>query len=246
MLSARVKLHLDITGYNGTLEQLVEERTSEVVELKNTLLTTMANLVEHRDPTTGSHIERTKLYISALMSAAEKHRVYSRELSKLDLELVAQSSQLHDIGKISIPDSILMKSGELTHEEREIMKKHTTFGEDIILKIMECSKRSEFLEYARICAVSHHERWDGGGYPNNLKSKDIPLLGRFMAIADVYDALVTSRPYKRAFSHKRAMGIIVENKGTHFDPALVDLYVCINKEFQMILEKCQKKNSQSS
>ncbi|MCL2227260.1 MAG: response regulator [Oscillospiraceae bacterium] len=220
--------------FNNSLEQMVEEKTETVVELKNAILSTMAELVEYRDEITGGHIVRTQKYIKALISAMRKEGVYSDEVSKLDDELVLQSCQLHDVGKIAVKDHILNKPGKLTAEEFESIKTHTTFGESVILRLKAKTTDSDFLEYARIFAVSHHEKWDGSGYPKKQKGEEIPLLGRIMAIGDVYDALVERRPYKDAYSHKKSTGIILEGRGSHFDPLLTDLFDKINHEFEKI------------
>jgi len=242
LLLKRVELHLKFFDYSHNLERMVEEKTGEVISLRNSVLRTMAELVEQRDTVTGKHIERTQLYIRTLIKAAKRRGLYEDELAELDEELVLQSSLLHDIGKISIPDAILLKPDSLTHDERELMKQHTTFGESIILSIMSNAESNDFLECARVFAVSHHERWDGNGYPHGLKGTEIPLLGRIMAIADVYDALVTDRPYKKAFSHGRAAGIIMDGHGTLFDPTLVDLFVEDNGEFEMISTAFKARN----
>jgi len=219
---------------NNNLEQLVNEKTETVVELKNAILSTMAELVEYRDEITGGHIIRTQKYIKALMDAMRGKRVYADEVGALDEELVLQSCQLHDVGKIAVKDSVLSKPGRLTDEEFDSIKKHTDFGEKVILQLKEKTMDSDFLEYARIFAVSHHEKWDGSGYPRGLVGEEIPLLGRMMAIGDVYDALVEPRPYKDAFTHERARCIILEGKGKHFDPLLTDLFEAIHDEFEKI------------
>ncbi|MCL2249980.1 MAG: response regulator [Oscillospiraceae bacterium] len=224
----------ELLFFNNSLEQLVEEKTEAVVVLKNAILSTMAELAEYRDEITGWHIVRTQRYIKALLDAMRRSGVYSAEVSMLDEDLVVQSCQLHDVGKISVKDSILSKPGRLTDEEFESIKEHTIFGEKIILRLKEKAIDSDFLEYARIFAVSHHEKWDGSGYPAGLAGEEIPLLGRMMAICDVYDALVESRPYKPPFSHEKSRGIILEGRGKHFDPLLVDLFDSINGEFERI------------
>ena len=141
---------------------------------------------------------------------------------------------MHDVGKISVSDLILLKPGKLTPEEFETMKNHTLFGEQVILRLKEKISDNDFVEYARIFAISHHEKWDGSGYPHGLAGESIPLLGRIMAIGDVYDALVESRPYKKAFSHEKAVEIITEGKGTHFDPSLVALFEEIHPQFKQV------------
>lgn len=234
LLLKRIDVHLQLIDYRHNLEQMVKDKTTEIVTLKNAVLKTTAELVEQRDKTTGYHIERTERYIEIMMCKMKERGVYKDEVNSLDMDLVLQSSQLHDVGKISIKDSILLKPGELTAEEFEEMKKHTTFGEAIIARIKESTTDSKFLDYASIFAVSHHEKWDGSGYPRGLKGEDIPLLGRVMAIADVYDALITKRPYKEADSHDVAVSIIKDGRGTHFDPQLVDLFLDVNSEFEKV------------
>jgi putative two-component system response regulator len=150
---------------------------------------------------------------------------YLDELLSWDIELFLQSSQLHDVGKISIHDNILLKPDKLTDGEFEEMKKHAIFGEEIIDRIQKNTQENAFLTHAKIMAGSHHEKWDGSGYPRGATGKDIPLQGRIMAIADVYDALVSKRPYKEPFSHDKAMQIMRESRGTHFDPVILDVFV---------------------
>ncbi|MCL2199634.1 MAG: response regulator [Defluviitaleaceae bacterium] len=227
----------ELLFFNNNLTQIVDEKTETVVELKNAILSTMAELVEYRDEITGGHIIRTQRYIKALMDAMKANEIYANEVSFLDEELVLQSCQLHDVGKISIEDSILNKAGKLTPEEYEAIKNHTTFGEKVILRLKEKTMDSDFLDYAQTFAVAHHEKWDGSGYPKGLKGEEIPLLGRMMAIGDVYDALVEPRPYKDAFPHEKAVDIIMEGRGVHFDPILADLFEKINHEFGRISDE---------
>jgi len=226
--------HDKLSAFNNNLKQMVEEKTETVVTLKNAVISTMAELVEYRDEITGGHITRTQNYIKALVDGMLDDGVLTKELSEMNIGLVLQSSQLHDVGKIAISDTILNKSGKLTDDEFEKIKTHTTIGEKAILKLKERAIDSDFLEYAKIIAISHHEKWDGSGYPYGLKGNDIPLWGRLMAVADVYDALVESRPYKEAFSHAEAVDIILTGKGSHFDPVLVDVFEKINLKFKQI------------
>jgi len=232
LLLKRIEAHLlvetqrkELQYFNENLQKMVEEKTQNILELQNALLKTMAELVECRDDITGGHIERTQRGVKIMLEAIEKSGIYREETKGWDVNLLLQSCQLHDVGKISIDDNILKKSGKLTTEEFDQMKKHTIFGEQVIDKIKTMAKESDFLIYAKIFAASHHEKWDGTGYPHGLKGNDIPLLGRIMAIADVYDALTSERPYKKAFPHEEAVRIITEGGGTQFDPALVDLFV---------------------
>jgi len=231
LLLKRIEVHIlvedqrkELKYFNENLQKMVEEKTQSVIELQNALLKTMAELVECRDDITGGHIERTQKGIKILLDEIERNGLYSEETRGWDVDLLLQSCQLHDVGKISIDDNILKKPGKLTEEEFNDMKKHASFGEQIIEKIETLAKESDFLNYAKIFAASHHERWDGSGYPRGLKGNKIPLLGRIMAIADVYDALVSERPYKDAFSHEEAVRIITEGSGTQFDPSLVEVF----------------------
>ena len=214
----------ELKNFNDNLQEMVEKKTQNVLDLQNALLKTMAELVECRDDITGGHIERTQKGVKVLVEEVIAEGLYSEETKSWDIALILESCQLHDVGKISVDDSILKKPGKLTDEEFELMKNHASFGEEIIEKIQTLAKESEFLTYAKIFASSHHEKWDGTGYPRKLKEYDIPLLGRIMAIADVYDALISERPYKKAFTHEEAAKIINEGSGRQFDPVLVNVF----------------------
>ncbi|MCL2218853.1 MAG: response regulator [Chitinispirillia bacterium] len=245
LLLKRIELHLlvesqkkelsdqkdELVRFNTNLRGMVEAKTKTVIELQDALLRTMAELVECRDDITGGHIERTQSYLETLLNAMERKGLYKEEMAVWDIPLALRSAQLHDVGKIAVKDSILNKPGRLTPEEFEEIKKHTAFGGMVIDKIKEGTTEQAFLEYAKIFALTHHEKWDGSGYPAGLKGEEIPLLGRLMAIADVYDALCSDRPYKKAFSHEDAVRIIMEGRGTHFDPALTDLFMSVADEF---------------
>jgi putative two-component system response regulator len=162
--------------------------------------------------------------------------LYKEEVKSWDREFFLQSSQLHDLGKISISDSILLKPGRLTPEEFETMKNHTLFGVKIIEEIEKDTPDNSFLQYAKVLAGTHHEKWDGSGYPDGLKGHDIPLPGRLMAIADVYDALISVRPYKEPISHEKAVNIIAEGKGSHFEPGLIDMFLLVADKFAQLVE----------
>jgi len=222
----------ELKYFNDNLQKMVEEKTQNVLDLQSALLKTIAELVECRDDITGSHIERTQKGLEIMVKEIERSGIYYEETKDLNLNLLLQSCQLHDVGKISISDNILRKPGKLTSEEFDEMKKHTSFGEQIIEKIESLSKESAFLKYAKIFATYHHEKWDGSGYPYGLKENKIPLFGRIMAIADVYDALVSVRPYKNAFPHEQAVQIIKEGSGTQFDPELVKLFIQTAEQFR--------------
>jgi len=226
----------ELKYFNDNLQKMVNDKTQGVLELQNALLKTMAELVEYRDDITGKHIERTQQGIKTLLDEIERAGIYQEERKDWDINLLVQSCQLHDVGKIYISDNILRKPGKLTKEEFEDMKIHTRIGKQIVEKVEMLARESDFLKYAKTFAESHHEKWDGTGYPYGLKGEDIPLLGRIMSVADVYDALVSVRPYKNAFSHEEAVRIITEGSGTQFDPKLVEIFLNVEKEFKDIYE----------
>jgi len=232
LLLKRIDLHVmfemqrqELLKHNLSLESKVEEKTRTVMELQATILKAVAELVECRDNTTGDHIGRTQHYLDVLITLLVEHDKYSLELSVIDIPLFIMSSQLHDVGKVSIKDSILLKPEKLDDEEFEEMKKHTTYGVNIIKRIESSTSDNEFLHYAEVCAGTHHEKWDGTGYPNGLEGENIPLLGRLMAIVDVYDALTNDRPYKKAFDHETAIKIINDGLGTQFDPVICEVFI---------------------
>jgi putative two-component system response regulator len=223
---------LELQNFNNNLQKMVEEKTEKVLELQNAILKTVADLVESRDDATGGHVERTQYGLQVLINAMQELGLYRDQMQNWDLNLMLQSSQLHDVGKISISDSILNKPGKLTPEEFEEIKTHTTLGIKIIERIEASTSENDFLMYAKIFAGTHQEKWDGSGYPLGLIGENIPLPGRLMAIADVYDALTSDRPYKKAFSHEDAVRIIIEGRGTHFDPVLVDVFEQVADQFK--------------
>jgi putative two-component system response regulator len=234
ILRKRIETHLLLAEHTDHLERLVEEKTSKIVQLQDAILSTVAELVEFRDDNTGGHIDRTRNYLKILVEKMEERGLYKEASAIWDLEYLIQSAELHDVGKISIPDSILNKPGKLSDDEFAVMKSHAERGKEAIKRIIAKVDESEFLHQAALMAYTHHERWDGKGYPQGLKGEEIPLHGRLMAIADVYDALISERPYKRAFTHEEAVGIISEGKGTQFDPLLTDLFIDIKDEFYLI------------
>jgi len=213
-----------LLDYTDNLEIKVREKTKEVINLQNAVLATVSDLVEFRDKLTGGHVMRTTLYTKALVEHLVQRDIYREEISKWDMDFLLPSTQLHDVGKIAISDLILNKPGRLTPEEFEIMKTHVTVGVDAIERIMKNTEEHAFLTHSLYIAGTHHEKWDGTGYPMGIKGKNIPLEGRLMAIADVYDALISERPYKKAFTHEEACKIITEGSGTHFDPALAEIF----------------------
>ncbi len=239
LLLQRVYHHLlmedqkkELKNFNENLQEMVDLKTQTVVELQNAIIQGVAEIVEFRDDVTGDHIEHTQQYLAILLAALEKSGLYEKELSQWESDFFLPSSQLHDVGKIAVSDTILLKPGKLTPEEFEAIKKHTTHGVTIIQHIARKATEVEFLKYAEVFAKTHHERWDGKGYPDGTREDETPLPGRMMAIVDVYDALVSTRPYKEAYSHEKAVEIIAEGKGTQFDPMLVEVFLSISDEFK--------------
>jgi putative two-component system response regulator len=198
------------------------------------MVSVLAKMVENRDKLTGRHIDRTTEYVKILLVAMQKHDTYAQEIKDWDLEVVIPSARLHDIGKIVVTDMILNKPGSLTEDEYEQMKYHAVKGEKIIDSIIAESGNEDFLLNAKLFAGSHHERWDGTGYPRGLSGTKIPLQGRVMAIADVYDALVNVRPYKKAMAHEEAVEIIRNGSGTNFDPQIVEVFLEVSELFAQV------------
>ena len=223
-----------LKDYANNLEGKVRDKTAEVFNLQNAVLATVADLVEFRDKSTGGHIACTQLYLKVLTDELIRQGIYKEELSGWDMDFFLTSALLHDVGKIAIPDIILNKPGKLTKEEFEIMKTHVDVGVATIEKIMHNAKEHAFLRHTLYIVGTHHEKWDGSGYPIGLKGEDIPLEGRLMAIADVYDALISERPYKKAFSHEESCKIIEAGSGTHFDPILVEVFRQVADEFAKV------------
>jgi putative two-component system response regulator len=232
---------LALKDYNGNLQQMVRKQTRQVIELQNSILNAITEMVEFRDDVTGGHIERTQSYLKLLVDALLREKIYWDEVSAWNLEFLIPSAQLHDVGKIAISDAILNKPGKLTPEEFEIMKTHAAAGETAIEGIMKTTSENNFLYHAKIFAGTHHEKWDGSGYPRGLKNSLIPLQGRLMAIADVYDALIAARPYKKPLCAQEAERIILEGREKHFDPVLVDLFRELAPRFAQIAEHCNTK-----
>jgi putative two-component system response regulator len=238
LLLKRVDVHMlmesqkrRLEELNGHLNSLVEQKTRAVLELQRAILVTVSDLVECRDDVTGSHVDRTESFLRILVNEMQARGVYSEAMGSWDKDILIQSAQLHDVGKIAIRDSVLLKPAKLTEEEFNYMKKHTTFGELVIDKIQQSTNESMFLTHAKIMAGAHHEKWDGTGYPRGMAGFDIPLQGRMMAIADVYDALVSARPYKAAFPHEEAVNIIKSESGRHFDPVIAEVFVAASGKF---------------
>jgi putative two-component system response regulator len=227
VLLNRIAHHLHI-------EELLKKRTERLERLQDGILEVVVDMVESRDKVTGGHIERTSQYIQILMETMLEKGIYAEEMKGWDLDTVISSARLHDVGKIAVSDVILNKPARLTPDEYEEIKKHAPEGEHIVKRIIAKTGEETYLHHAKLFAACHHEKWDGTGYPGQLKGEDIPLEGRIMSIADVYDALVSERPYKKPYTHEWAVKIIQEDSGKHFDPVIADVFCMAEDAFATV------------
>jgi len=211
----------------------VAERILQL-ETREALIFAMAKLAESRDPETGQHLERVQKFSLVLCRELAIDSPYSDRITPDFIRLIYQTSPLHDIGKVGIPDAVLQKPGKLTPEEFDVMKQHTEIGANAIRATLEHSPSAKFLQMALEIALSHHEKFDGTGYPHGLSGEAIPLSGRIIALVDVYDALTSKRVYKQAFTHLKSREIIVDGRGKHFDPIIVDAFLRAEVEFDTI------------
>jgi putative two-component system response regulator len=242
IVRARVKNHLELKAAadflrdkNAYLEQEVSRRTEEVRAIQEVTILALASLAETRDTDTGHHLLRTQQYVRLLAQKLKNHPRFAEYLSDKNIALLYKSAPLHDIGKVGIPDRILFKPGRLDPEEFDIMKTHTTIGRDAI----EHAERSlgasvDYLRIAKGLILHHQEKWDGSGYPDGLSGDAIPVYARLMAVADVYDALISSRVYRKGLLHEQVVQIIIDGKGSHFDADIVDAFVQAQDEFREI------------
>ena len=231
---ARIKNHLELKRYRDQLNREVAHRTKQLQLVQSVMIESLGTLAEYRDPETGGHIKRTQNYVKALATYLQKNERFREQLTDEYIELLYESAPLHDIGKVGITDSILLKPGKLTDEEFREMKKHAKFGSDVLGKAEIVLGTDSFIRLAKEIALNHQEKWDGSGYPNGLLGEQIPLSGRLMALADVYDALISKRVYKQPFTHEKAMRIITSESGSHFDPDIVDAFVAMESTFRNI------------
>jgi putative two-component system response regulator len=234
LVRARVRNHLELKQYRDSLEELVKERTRELQLTQAVMIESLATLAEYRDPETGGHIKRTQNYVKALAVHLKNHPKFRDELTDEMIELLYLSAPLHDMGKVGVRDHILLKPGRLDEAEFHEMQKHTIYGHDALRVTEEKLGKSTFLRLAREIAYTHQEKWDGSGYPRGLKGEKIPLPGRLMALADVYDALISKRVYKSPMPHDDAVRIILDGKERHFDPDVVDAFFELQAVFRNI------------
>ncbi|WED28019.1 HD domain-containing protein [Vibrio sp. DW001] len=226
---------------NNMLDSLHSSR-AEVENTRDIAIVSLSALAETRDNETGAHILRTQQYVKALAQNLSSHPLHSETLSASYIDILHKSAPLHDMGKVGIPDNVLLKPGKLTEEEFEIMKQHPQIGADALSFAEEQLGPCSFLNVAKEISLTHHEKWDGSGYPKQLSGSNIPISGRLMALADVYDALISKRVYKPAFSHEKAKSIILEGSGSHFDPLVVEAFLSVESEFVEIAARFKDKN----
>ncbi|MCL2189864.1 MAG: HD domain-containing protein [Defluviitaleaceae bacterium] len=225
---------LNRVAHQIKIDELLKKRTARLERLQNGILDVVVDMVESRDKINYGHVDRTSKFVRVLIECMIENNVYADEMKGWDVDIVISSSRLHDVGKIAVSDAILNKPGRLTEEEFAEMKTHAEEGEQIIEIIIKKTGDEPYLQHAKLFAGYHHEKWDGSGYPRGLQYEDIPLQGRIMAIADVYDALVTPRPYKLPMSHEEALFTIREDAGRHFDPAIIDVFCEVADKFNAI------------
>ncbi len=233
-VAARVETHLKLRRYQAHLEDLVEEQVKEISDSQISTIFALSKLSESRDKETGKHLERVQIYCKMLAEKLSREEPYNSDIDAAFIHNIFNASPLHDIGKVASPDHILLKSGKLTPEEFEIMRKHSLMGANTMEAVQQMYEKNAFINMGISIARSHHERWDGTGYPDGLKGEEIPLAARIMAIADVYDALRSNRCYKGPFSRDRSRGIIESGSGAQFDPALVKAFLALEEEFDRI------------
>ena len=235
VLFNRVKLHLN-------LDEMIKDKTAQLLEkieqmhkMHDSFVHVVANMIEHRDRESTGHLERILEYVRILIDAMTSRGVYADELTQINVGELISSSLLHDIGNISVPEAFLNKPGKLTEEEYKVIKRHPMEGENIIERIItRIGSDEEFLHSAKLFAGHHHEHWDGSGYPGGLGKTEISIQGRIMAIVDVYDALVSTRPYKKAYTHNEAVSMIMENAGKQFDPLIAEVFFEVNRKFEFV------------
>ena len=244
VLQARVRTHLQVKAYqdelnlrNRSLQSELALRMQQVDQLRDATLHVMISFAEFRDEATGHHVRRTQEYVRTLARWLYEQGRHLDVLNDSSIDQIARSAPLHDLGKVATPDHILLKPGRHTPQEQVVMRQHALHGWEMLRRAAErMGDDAHFLVYAMEIARAHHERWDGNGYPDGLAGEGIPLSARLMAVADVYDALISSRPYKPAMSHERALALICEGRGSHFDPELVEAFLCCQDHFLSIAQ----------
>ena len=236
----RIETQMELSSYKKELEKKIEEKTKHILVLEDSIIRCFCEMIECHDNETGGHVMRTVEYVKILARELAKTDKYKNIITDEYIHLFTRSAPLHDIGKIGIRDNILLKPSRLDNSEYAKIKEHTVIGAQMIENIIKESEYNEYLNMSKDLALSHHERYDGKGYPNGLKGEEIPLCARIMAVADVYDALVSHRIYKDETSHITACATIAEGRGTQFDPDVVDVFLKCEKEFEAIVQKLRE------
>ena len=231
VLIEKIHYYFNTSHDYQSLTRDVQEKKDEIIKKQDATLKSLVLITEFRDSNTAGHVKRTKLYVEALIN---KMLEVGFDIDKTYAKYIVKTAPLHDVGKIAISDTLLHKPAKFTQNEYELAKLHVIYGHKIISNLLAEGYRDKVLEVALEVVYTHHEKWDGTGYPNNLSGKQIPLSGRIMAVADVYDALIASRAYKKELSHERATRIMLEEKGKSFDPQILDIFYSINQEFDNI------------
>jgi putative two-component system response regulator len=224
ILFNRLELHLQYAAYQSSLENTVKE-------LENSIVTSFAELVECKDDNAGTHVLRTGKYVEILGRELLAAGVFGKELDEDSMDMIARAAPFHDVGKIGVSDTLLLKKGTLTPDEYAEVQKHTVIGAHFLESIYKRTPEQHYLKFAKLIAESHHEKYDGTGYPYGLAGDDIPLCARIMAVANVYDGCITDRVYRRALSHDEACQVIFEGKGSWFDPRIVDAFASVRNKF---------------
>jgi putative two-component system response regulator len=237
IVKARIRNHLELKKHRDRLEELVRERTKEISLTQTVAFMSLGTLAEFRDPETGGHIQRTSKYVQMLTERLASAGAFSEMLTSTFVDRLVQSAPLHDIGKVGIPDSILIKKGKLEPWENEIMRTHTDLGYRALKQASLVLGAHSFFDVAMDVALSHHECWDGTGYPRGIAEDTIPLSARIMSVADVYDALSTERPYKPAFSHEKSKEIMCEEMKGHFDDRILGAFLELEDDFKSVAKE---------
>lgn len=237
IIKNRIRRTLEIEEYRKDLEGAVRRQTLKIERMQREVIISMANMIESRDGSTGEHVKRTSLYVTMIAEELERQNLFSDIIDERFLYNLEKAAPMHDIGKIKVPDHVLQKPGKLTDEEFEIMKKHSADGGQIIRETMGNIEEEDYLQVAYNVATYHHEKWNGTGYPDRISGEQIPLEARIMAVADVFDALISKRCYKDAMSLDKAFDIIEESAGTHFDPQIAKVFLELRPDIEKSLQE---------
>lgn len=237
IMMQRIHRTLELEDYRKNLEHMVELQLQRITQLQQDIIFSMANLIESRDGTTGEHVKRTSGYVNLLVQKMKEQGLYSEMMTPDYIDYLRKAAPLHDIGKIAIPDAVLQKPGKLTKEEYEMIQIHAEEGGRLIRENMSRIAEQEFVEIACDMAACHHEKWAGGGYPKGIKGEEIPLSARILAIADVFDALVSERQYKPGMPLEKAFAILEEERGKSFEPELLDVFLGAEDELREMLRE---------